>query len=69
MPRIEITKDRYECFQLLEEAFDNMSKVFNEFNGFYEELPRYLRTEILHPKKKPRGSIRRKRNGVRMNGT
>lgn len=26
-----------------------------------ERLPQYLITEMLHPKKKPRGSIRRKR--------
>lgn len=28
-----------------------------------ERLPKYLITEMLHPKKKPRGSIRRKRKG------
>lgn len=48
------------AFSSLKKAIDNMSKAFNEF---YEALPQYLRTEMLHPKKKPRGSIRRKRKG------
>ena len=46
------------AFSILKKAIDNMSKAFNEF---YEPLPQYLITEMLHPKKKPRGSIRRKR--------
>ena len=47
-----------EAISLLKKAIDNISKALNEF---YVALPRYLRTEMLHPKKKPRGSIRRKR--------
>ena len=49
-----------EAVSLLKRAIDNVSKALCEF---YEELPQYLITEILHPKKKPRGSIRRKRKG------
>ena len=45
-------------FSNLKKAIDNLSKALD---GFYKELPKYLRTEILHPKKKPRGSIRRAR--------
>lgn len=47
-----------EAISLLKKAIDIISK---ELDGIYEELPQYLRTEMLHPKKKPRGSIRRKR--------
>ena len=49
-----------ETTTLLKKAIDNVTKALN---GFYEELPKYLRTEIFHPKKKPRGSIRRARQG------
>lgn len=47
-----------EAFSLLKKAIDNLSKALD---GFYEEIPKYLRTEMLHPRKKPRGSIRRAR--------
>jgi hypothetical protein len=47
-----------EAIKILKNAIDNVSKALNEF---YEELPQYLRTEMLHPKKKPRGSMRRVR--------
>lgn len=49
-----------EAISLLKKAIDIISKTLDEI---YEELPQYLRTEILHPKKKPRGSIRRARQG------
>ena len=49
-----------ESISLLKKAIDIISKTLDEI---YEELPQYLRTEILHPKKKPRGSIRRARQG------
>ena len=47
-----------EAISILKNAIDNMSKVLD---GIYEKIPRYLRTEMLHPKKKPRGSMRRAR--------
>ena len=47
-----------EQLALLKRAIDNISKALD---GFYNELPKYLRNEMLHPKKKPRGSTRRKR--------
>jgi prefoldin subunit 5 len=49
-----------EAISILKKAIDNVSKALDRF---YEEIPKYLRTEMLHPKKKPRGSIRRKRKG------
>lgn len=49
-----------EAISLLKKAIDIISKELDEIYG---ELPQYLRTEILHPKKKPRGSIRRARQG------
>lgn len=42
----------------LKKVVDDISKALDEF---YNVLPKYLRTEILHPKKKPRGSMRRTR--------
>lgn len=45
-------------FSNLKKAIDNMSKAFDEL---YEVTPKYMWMEMLHPKKKPRGSIRRKR--------
>lgn len=50
-----------EVFCILKKTSDNVSKAIDELDGIYENLPKYLRTEILHPKKKPRGSIRRER--------
>lgn len=47
-----------EAISLLKKAIDNVSKALGDF---YNDMPKYLRTEMLHPKKKPRGSIRRKR--------
>ncbi len=49
-----------EVFSILKKTIENVSKALDEF---YEELPKYLRTEMLHPKKKPRGSMRRIRQG------
>ena len=49
-----------ETIALLKKAIDNVSKALGRF---YEAIPKYLRTEMLHPKKKPRGSIRRARQG------
>ncbi len=47
-----------EAVSILKNAIDNVSKALDRF---YEELPQYLATEMLHPKKKPRGSMRRAR--------
>lgn len=47
-----------EAIRILKNAIDNVSKALGEF---YEELPQYLINEMLHPKKKPRGSMRRAR--------
>jgi prefoldin subunit 5 len=47
-----------EAISILKKAIDNISKALDRI---YEEIPRYLRREMLHPKKKPRGSIRRAR--------
>ena len=49
-----------ETIALLKKAIDNISKALGRF---YESIPKYLRTEMLHPKKKPRGSMRRIRQG------
>ena len=55
-----------EAMSLLKKVIDNFSKALDEI---YEELPQYLIREMLHPKKKPRGSMRRARQerGVRVN--
>lgn len=47
----------------MKKAIDNISKALDEF---YNVLPKYLRTEMLHPKKKPRGSMRRTRQEKQM---
>lgn len=44
----------------LKKSLNSISKALDEF---YDALPMYLRNEMLHPKKKPRGSIRRARQG------
>ena len=51
------------AFSNLEKAIDNMAKTLEGFYNDWNALPKYLRNEMLHLKKKPRGSIRRKRNG------
>lgn len=49
----------------LEKAIIRLSKVIEDaierFNDFYMSLPKYMRTEIMFPKKKPRGTMRRMR--------
>lgn len=49
----------------LEKAIIRLSKVIEDtverFNDFYTSLPKYMRTEIMFPKKKPRGTMRRMR--------
>lgn len=52
-----------EVRSLLKDAIDNITKALDGFYNTYNALPKYLRTEMLHPKKKPRGSIRRARQG------
>lgn len=52
-----------EIIPLLKKAIDNIAKAFDGFYNAYNTLPKYLRNEMLHPKKKPRGSIRRARQG------
>ena len=49
---------REEAIALLKKSLNSISKALDEF---YEEIPSYLRREMLHPKKKPRGSMRRMR--------
>ena len=49
-----------EAISILKKVINDVTKALDEF---YEEIPKYLRTEMLHPKKKPRGSIRRARQG------
>lgn len=49
-----------EAINLLKKVINNLSKALD---GIYADLPKYLRTEMLHPKKKPRGSMRRARQG------
>ena len=46
--------------EAIKKAVDDISKALDEF---YKSLPEYLRKEMLHYKKKPRGSIRRARQG------
>lgn len=47
-----------KAMDLLKKSLNNISKALDEF---YNAVPKYLRNEMLHPKKKPRGSIRRAR--------
>lgn len=54
-----------EAFSLLKKSLDNMAKALD---GFYNTLPKYLRNEMLHPNKKPRGSIRRLRKEKKNEG-
>lgn len=49
-----------EAFSNLKKALENLAKTLNEL---YNALPKYLRNEMLHPKKKPRGTMRRARQG------
>ena len=49
-----------EQTELIKKAIDRVAKAMADFledDGF----PRYLFFEMTHPKKKPRGSIRRRR--------
>lgn len=48
-----------EQTELIARTLDRMAKIMTEIIG--EIPPRYLMYESLHPRKKPRGSIRRKR--------
>ena len=48
-----------EQTELIARILDRMAKTMTEIVG--EIPPRYLMYESLHPRKKPRGSIRRRR--------
>jgi hypothetical protein len=52
--------DANVCLYKIHKEFEAFTKALDRF---YNALPRYLRNEMLHPKKKPRGSIRRIRQG------
>lgn len=47
-----------EQTELIEKAIDRVTKALADV---VEVFPRYLFFEMAHPKKKPRGSIRRRR--------
>jgi hypothetical protein len=47
-----------EQTELIEKAIDRFTKAMADI---VEVFPRYLFFEMAHPKKKPRGSIRRRR--------
>ena len=38
-----------------------LEKVLKDLKEYFDGLPTYLKTEISHPRKKPRGSLRRLR--------
>ena len=48
-----------EQTELIARTLDRLAKTMTEIAG--EIPPRYLMYESLHPRKKPRGSIRRRR--------
>ena len=48
-----------EQTELIARTLDRLAKTMTEIIG--EMPPRYLMYESLHPRKKPRGSIRRRR--------
>ena len=48
-----------EQTELLEKLIDRVAKAMTDFLGDVE--PRYMLFEMAHPKKKPRGTIRRRR--------
>ena len=48
-----------EQTELIARTLDRLAKTMTEIIG--EIPPRYLMYESLHPRKKPRGSIRRRR--------
>lgn len=48
-----------EQTELIARTLDRLAKTITEIIG--EMPPRYLMYESLHPRKKPRGSIRRRR--------
>ena len=50
-----------EIAKVLENVVENLRKIF-------EELPRYLKYECAHPRKKKRGSIRRARRESMQSG-
>ena len=47
----------------LEKAIIQLTKAIEDaiekIHGVYMSLPKYMRTEIMFPKKKPRGTMRR----------
>ena len=55
----------------LEKAIIRLSKgiedAVEKIHDFYMSLPKYMRTEIMFPKKKPRGTMRRMRRERKAN--
>lgn len=60
-----MTQKEYEVKDSVEATMQGIAKaienVVENLRKIFEELPRYLKYECAHPRKKPRGSIRRAR--------
>jgi len=58
-------QELYEQFKKLwDELGHTIIKICEPLLEFLNALEPYQRFEILHPKKKPRGSIRRRKRGM-----
>ena len=55
----EIAKDSFEVF--VQGIAKDLENVIENLKRIVEELPHYLKYEYTHPRKKPRGSMRRAR--------
>ncbi len=47
--------------QFFEGFMNTLQNISKNIDDWFNSLPPYLKFEILHPRKKPRGSIRRAR--------
>lgn len=60
-----MTREEYtnEAFKMLNAKID---EIIGTINKFIDSLERYQKYEIVHPRKKPRGSIRRAKKNERI---
>lgn len=61
MNEIDINDELVRCGEALSKLLELLLDAFKPLLDLIDELEPYQRYELLHPRKKPRGSIRRAR--------
>ena len=60
----DVVKETAETITNFGLLSDVVRETAEAITGFVNAIPNYVIQELKHPRKKPRGSIRRKRKGI-----